>query len=168
MKTEIWKDVVGYSGLYSVSDQGRVKSFQRNPDGVILRQMTNVYGYLKLTLSVNGELKNKTIHSLVTQSFIGECPDNLEISHKDGDRTNNKISNLEYITHKENINKKHKHGTMARGETNGMSSLNEIKVCAMRLLYSTGRYTFTEIGKMFNIHKGTANRAITGQTWSHI
>lgn len=167
MKTEIWKDVVGYSGLYSVSDQGRVKSHWYSNTRILVQSIAGGK-YRKLTLSKDGTYKSFTVHILVMSAFKGERPEGYDISHKDGCGSNNNLCNLEYTTHKDNINKKHEHGTMAKGETNGMSSLTEIKVCAMRLLYSTGRYTFTEIGKMFNIHKGTANRAITGQSWSHV
>ncbi len=167
MKTEIWKDVVGYEGLYSVSDQGRVKSHWYG-NARILAQSTNKHGYLKLTLSNKEGMRNFTIHILVALSHTGTRPSGYDISHKDGCKTNNNASNLEYITHKENINKKHEHGTIARGETNGMSTLTAIKVCAMRLLYSTGKYTYTDMGNIFKIHKATANRAINNETWSHI
>ena len=104
MKTEIWKDVVGYEGLYSVSDQGRVKSHWYG-NARILAQSTNKLGYLKLTLSNKEGMRNFTIHILVALSHTGTRPSGYDISHKDGCKTNNNASNLEYITHKENITK---------------------------------------------------------------
>jgi len=164
---ENWLPVVGYEGLYSVSDLGRVKSHWYSNPRILAPSVTRD-GYLKVVLSGHNGRKNSTIHTLVMGSHFGRRPRGLDISHKDGDKCNNLLSNLEYLSHKENINKKHEHGTTARGESNGNSNLNEIKVCAMRLLHSTGNYTYTYIGNMFNIDKATANRAINNKTWSHI
>ena len=103
----MWKQVVGYEGLYEVSDTGEVKSLHRN---IILKPQANRYGYLMVTLSKNGVTKGVTIHGLVAKAFIDNPQGFPEVNHKDEDKTNNCVSNLEWCTHRENL----RHGTAAR------------------------------------------------------
>lgn len=113
MENEIWKPVVGYEGLYEVSNLGRVRSLDRYAKqpkgglrlikGRILNQYINRCGYLFVSLSKNGKVKKITIHRLVAQAFIPN-PDNLpEVNHKDECKTNNRADNLEYCTRKYNL-----------------------------------------------------------------
>jgi len=88
---EEWKDIPGYEGLYEVSNLGRVR---RN--GKILKPSKNRYGYFQLVLSKDGTKRTFTIHRLVAYAFINN-PDNLPcINHKDEDKTNNAVNNLEW------------------------------------------------------------------------
>lgn len=98
---EIWKDIEGYEGLYQVSNMGKVKSVRRN---IILRQgITN--GYKKAALYKNKKgYKHFLIHRLVAIAFIPN-PDNLpQINHKDENKTNNCVNNLEWCTQEYNQN----------------------------------------------------------------
>ncbi len=99
---EIFKDIKGYEGLYQVSNLGRVKSFNRGKER-ILKPCLDRYGYFHVTLSKNGKQKGCTIHRLVATTFIPN-PNNLpQINHIDGNKTNNKIENLEWCTAQENV-----------------------------------------------------------------
>ena len=104
---EIWKDIKGYEGKYQVSNLGRVKSlnYRGNTNKeVIMANTQNKNGYFKIGLSKNNKKKNYTIHKLVAEAFIPN-PNNLkEINHKDEDKSNNKVDNLEWCNHKENCN----------------------------------------------------------------
>ena len=108
-ENEVWKDVVGYEGLYKVSNKGHVYSVERkNSRGIkcggrILKQ-TISSGYLKLFLYKNGMRKNKYVHRLVAKAFIPNPNNYLEINHKDEDKTNNYVENLEWCTSKYNSN----------------------------------------------------------------
>ena len=96
-----WRDVVGYEGLYKVSTEGNIKSIRRNK---ILSQDTNQDGYKRVQLYKNKASKNYSVHRLVAQAFIPN-PDNLpQVNHKDEDKSNNCVSNLEWITPKDNCN----------------------------------------------------------------
>ena len=97
---EIWKDIEGYEGLYQISTMGRVKSLRRN---IILRQgITN--GYERVVLSTNNIPKGYSIHRLVANAFIPN-PDNLpQVNHKDENKANNRVDNLEWCTQKYNVN----------------------------------------------------------------
>ena len=103
---EHWRAIAGYEGLYQVSDLGRVKSLNYNHTGTerILRSRKNRGGYLYVNLHKDGQRKTITVHRLVATAFISN-PNNLEtINHKDEDKTNNFVSNLEWMSLKDNIN----------------------------------------------------------------
>lgn len=108
-KNEIWKDVVGYEGHYKVSNYGRVKSVARLSPNYsqplkerILKIFSNGRGYWCLSLWINGNGKRKYIYRLVAEAFIPN-PFNLpHINHKDENKDNNKVDNLEWCTPKYN------------------------------------------------------------------
>ena len=101
--TETWKSIAGYEGLYEVSDLGRVKSLKYGKER-ILKPGGDTHGYLQVILCKDGHVKKFTVHRLVATAFISN-PHNLEtINHKDEDKTNNLVSNLEWMSLKDNIN----------------------------------------------------------------
>lgn len=99
---EIWKDCKGYEGEYQVSNFGRVWSVKRQN---YLTPHSHTKGYLKVTMRAkNGKTKIEYVHRLVALAFINN-PDNLpQVNHKDENKTNNHVDNLEWCTCKENIN----------------------------------------------------------------
>lgn len=101
MQQVIWKDVLGYEGLYKVSNYGEVYSeyLKRN-----LKQYDRGNGYLSVMFTKDGKHINRTVHSVVAETFLGKPQKGLEIDHIDGDKTNNSIQNLRYITHSKNMN----------------------------------------------------------------
>ena len=99
---EIWKDVVGYEGLYQVSNFGRVKSLDRYDKigrkykGKIIKQVLMKNGYLGLNLCVGGSCKTFYAHRIVASAFL-DNPQNLpQINHKDENKQNNFVDNLEW------------------------------------------------------------------------
>lgn len=103
---EIWKDIVGYEGCYQVSNLGRVKSLnylQKGKEQILKAQVVSC-GYFAVTLSKEGKSKTHTIHRLVAKTFI-DNPDNLpQVNHKDEDKTNNRVENLEWCSAEYNVN----------------------------------------------------------------
>jgi len=105
---EIWKDVPDYDGMYKVSNLGRVKSLKCGRD-LIMTANPNSDGYLRLNLTKNGKGKNLKVHQLVAAGFLDHAPCglNLLVNHKDFNRQNNNVKNLEIVTPRVNGNKKH-------------------------------------------------------------
>ena len=97
---EQWKEIEGYEGLYWVSDQGRVK----NREGKILKSQ-NKDDYLRITLSKNNIKRKYFIHRVVALAFIPTSdPEKTQVNHKDENKFNNRVDNLEWCTAKYNSN----------------------------------------------------------------
>ena len=132
MKKEIWKDILGYEGLYQVSNFGRVRSLDRIVKekngknkflkGKILKYILVYGGYMVVRLSKNGILKNYYVHRLVAQAFL-DNPDNLPcVNHKDENPQNNVVSNLEWCDAKYNLNYGTRNKRISEKMTNGKLS----------------------------------------------
>lgn len=114
-QVEIWKDITGYEGTYQISNYGRVKSLDReihknngvieHRNGQIMKLLLDKDGYCILGLRIKNKIKKSfRVHRLVAEAFI-ENPDNLpEVNHKDEDKSNNCVENLEWCTCAYNIN----------------------------------------------------------------
>ena len=111
---EEWRDVVGYEGLYQVSSLGRVRSLPRFVGGGfcgeykllrgrIMKSVDNGSGYRCVSLYRNGKRSSFYIHRLVATAFLPCLDERSVINHKDYDRTNNAVSNLEWCTQAENV-----------------------------------------------------------------
>lgn len=94
---EIWADIEGYEGKYKVSTWGRVANGER-----IVSQWINHKGYSKVTLYKGNDKKNFRVNRLVAQAFIPNWLNYPEVNHKDGNKRNNSITNLEWVTGQQN------------------------------------------------------------------
>lgn len=101
---EIWKPIKGYEGLYEVSNLGRVKSLKRfyHTREQILKNKLTENGYYRTELSKNGKRKLIGTHRIVAQTFIPNDMNKEEVNHKDGNKLNNCVDNLEWCSHSEN------------------------------------------------------------------
>ena len=100
---EVWKDVVGFENIYQISNYGRLKSFKNNKNGYILKNNNKNGGYFSVVLEYKNKLKHTKIHRLVAETFIPN-PNNYKIiNHKDGNKQNNNVENLEWTTQKQNF-----------------------------------------------------------------
>ena len=110
----IWRPITNYEGLYEVSNQGEVRSIKKN---TVLRQtIGKKNGYCYVCLSKNGRSIRKLVHRIVAMAFIENPLDKRTVNHKDGDKTNNNVKNLEWATYSEN----HKHAF-----ANGLKTVSE-------------------------------------------
>ena len=106
MEKEIWKDIPEYEGLYQVSNLGSVKSLIND---ILLKFGDNGNGYKFVNLSKKGKAKGYYVHRLVAVSFIEVPINKMEINHKDLNKENNLLSNLEWVTKSENQLHRYKH-----------------------------------------------------------
>lgn len=131
MKKEYWRPVLGYEGLYEVSNWGRIKSIPRKGTYArILKPVPNKYGYLQVNLCKNGKLKTFKVHRLVVEAFL-EIPEGLkqyigtvylQVNHKDENKHNNNVENLEWCSAKYNSNFGTRNERMIKKNTNGKCS----------------------------------------------
>ena len=120
MKKEYWKPVVGYEGHYQVSNFGRVKSIKFGKE-IILKQKIKD-GYYYVGLSKNGIVKNYFVHRLVAEAFIPN-PNNLpQVNHKDENKLNNSVDNLEWCDAKYNRNYGTINERLSKSQINGKCS----------------------------------------------
>ena len=109
-ESEVWKDVAGYEGFYQVSNKGNVRSVERRDSrgcrrrGRMLKPGYDGSGYPQVNMYQNGKLKTKKVHRLVAEAFIPNLESLTHVNHKDEVKTNNELSNLEWCTHKYNMN----------------------------------------------------------------
>lgn len=178
---ERWQTIPGYEGFYEVSDQGRVKSLKRtvavrrHPGG----QTTKLIGerILKLAFSdgrpaVNlrssdGKNRFALVHHLVLEAFVGPRPVGQECRHLDDNRQNNRLSNLEWGTRRENMADRRRNGLRkrgVRGEANNASKLTENDVHLIRRLRAGG-LSYEKIGKRMGVSWQTVNRIVKGDAW---
>lgn len=106
---EVWKDIVGYDGLYQVSNLGRVRSlnYRRTGKTKEMKPGTDKNGYRYICLMVEGKARYYKVHRLVYEAFVGPIPYGHEINHINEEKADNRVENLETVSHKDNIN----HGT---------------------------------------------------------
>lgn len=97
---ERWKEVEGTNGALLVSDQGRVKSLLR--DGRVLKPTPDNKGYLRLRVTLNRKKMSYKVHRLVAMAFVDNPDDKPQVNHINGDKTDNRPCNLEWVTNKEN------------------------------------------------------------------
>jgi DNA-binding XRE family transcriptional regulator len=174
---ETWKNVVGYEGIYKISSLGRVRSFYHNKnDGCLLKLRRGRAGYLRVWLCLDGKKKPESVHRLVAKAFLGPAPSPChEVNHKNGDKTDNRVENLEWVTSSQN--KEHARDVLgieyvvpppSPGEQNSSAKLTRDKVKRIRRLYATDKYTQRELGQIFGVAKPTIGHIVRGESWKHV
>lgn len=170
---EIWKDIKVFNNKYSVSNFGRIKRnipYFKSFAGRFLKFQKNHAGYLVVSITLNRILKTMKVHNIVAMEFIGERLKGKEINHKDGNKENNYLSNLEYVTRRENVVHAFTNGLNKgrKGEECGNSTLTNKQVMEIRNKYNPRIYSSRKLAKEFNVTQPTILRIIHKKTWSHI
>ena len=134
-----WKPIKDYEGLYEVSNTGCVRSLTRLKFNKLTNNYNTIAGrelkpnkvafdYLQVTLYKEGKRKCRYIHNLVMESFVGDKPKGYEVNHIDEDKSNNNLSNLEYLTCKDNNNYGTRKHRASKSLTNGKKSKSVIGI----------------------------------------
>ena len=162
---EIWKKIKDYP-RYSVSSLGRVRN---NLSGRIKIQSVNTYGYFFVNLYKDDMTKPQpiTVHRIVAKSFLKG--DGETVNHKNGIKTDNISSNLEWMSRAQNASHAWKSGLtpVLSGESCGKSILDNKKVLKIRSLYAKG-ISQTEISRMFSVTQANVSAICKNKTWKHI
>lgn len=177
-ENEVWKDIAEYEGFYQVSNRGNVRSVARRGSqgyrrrGLMLKPGYTSRGYLQVNLSENGKSKTRTVHRLVAETFLPNPNGLSQVNHRDEDKDNNNVENLEWCTSEYN----NRYGTRAikkvravnikTGEVVKFNSLIEAK----RKGYAVNKVSMvcrgvykTDTGKLV----GGDGRTYRGHRWSY-
>jgi hypothetical protein len=180
MKTEKWKPIVDFPD-YAVSSYGRVKRIaisetnrHRYKPGLILKPWKSWNGYIRLAISNKYGKKQFGVHQLVLRAFVGRCPKGKECSHKDGNKENNKLDNLEWATRSENRQRDIKLGLYPLGSNHHMAArtgdkhpMVKLKADEVWLIRKCLAQKISQriIALMFKCHRCTINRINCGRSW---
>jgi hypothetical protein len=167
--TEIWKslkNIVEHGDNYEVSNYGNIRNASTER---IVKPFVKKNGYLQVDLYLNGKRKKSHVHRLVALAFIPNPEGKLEVNHKNGDKTNNSVEELEWSTRVENV--KHSFDSDLRnqdGSNNPNATLNEEKVAKIRAMYKSGLYLQKELAKLFNVDRLTISNVVNFKSWKHV
>lgn len=177
MNTEQWKDIPEWSG-YQVSNCGSVRSYRKGGKlGAYLTKTPklktigiSVWGYPEVRLWLNQDTKKFRIHRLVASVFIPN-PSNLpEVNHKNGNKLDNSVSNLEWVSRSKNMTHLYqelKSPTM-RGEKNGHARLSSSQVRKIKEKWLTGQFRQQDIANQYAVSRTTINAIVNGYNWKHL
>lgn len=164
---EEWKNIIGFEGLYDISNKSRVRSIFRYK--IILKPILCKNGYLSYNLCKNNIQKKKTIHRLIAIAFVPN-PDNKPcINHIDGNKLNNNIDNLEWVTHKENIQHASNFGLMSGRQhlIHPSTKLYEKDIINIRLLLTQG-ISLLKISILYKVSKTLISQIKLGKKWKRV
>jgi hypothetical protein len=171
--TERWLPVVGYEGLYEVSDHGRVRSMDRICESGRLRRGRLLAcpidvkgaGYRFVNLSRNWKAKKSNVHVLVLEAFVGPRPsERHEACHKDGDRANAALQNLRWDTPEGNHADRLLHGTDCRGEKQGHAVLTAELVRWIR----ESPQSSLQLAPVLGVASSTIRAVRLRNNWAHL
>lgn len=180
---EIWKPVPGYEGFYDASNLGSVRSVRRRTrcvskagreflkwqGGDNLKLVEHSAGYYSVVFSAEGERKSFLVHRLVAETFLPN-PGNLPwINHKDANKRNNTVENLEWCTAQENYH--HAAGLglfpLLLGSERGTAKLNEEKVHVIKKMILLG-FSNKKLAEIFEVSTAPISYIRNNQAWTHV
>lgn len=177
---EIWKDVIGYEGIYQVSNLGNIKSLGRiaiRKDGSKDRfihekpmgKSIDKYGYYKTSLRKVGIHKTPTLHRLVAIAFLEKPEDKNQVNHINGNKLDNRVENLEWCNNSENIQHAFDIGLKKGycGEANVNCTTSKETILGIRDLNQRG-ISIKELSIKFEKSENYIRRIVRGDRWKHL
>jgi hypothetical protein len=174
MVDESWLPIKGYEGCYEVSNLGRVRSLRfvnrmvnkLRDEPLILKPIKHNLGYLRVSLGKSGRHKQFLVQGLVLEAFVGPRPLKHEAAHLDGSRDNNVLSNLKWVTSKENHSHRRIHGTQPLGEQCLSSVLTKEQVLEIRSLKD--KQSTYVLGRKYGVTPEAIQAIHRRRNWKHI
>lgn len=175
MTDEIWKDVVGYEGLYAISNTGKLKSYDHLAAnghfhrGMIITPVSTPDGYLRVGIYKNGKRKNVVIHRLVAEAFLPNPNNYTQINHIDEDKTNNCVTNLEWCTPYYNLHYGSRRYAIS-GEKCWLAKLTAQDVASIKSEYKKNvpGCGVPAIAKKYGVSRRAVFNIIHGISWRHL
>lgn len=177
-----WRPIPDYEAQYEVSPAGDIRRCGRAARtgkgqgggatiGRILKPSPVPGGYRKVQLWRNGSYQSLLVHRIVAAAFLGPRPEGHEVNHKDGDKTNNRVGNLEYMTRSEN--NRHAYRTGLRtplpiapsGAAHHNAKLTDEQVREIRRLYRPRMYGTPRLAREFGVSHKTIWQIVRGNAW---
>lgn len=161
---EKWSEIPGYDGKYFISSIGRVRNKK-----IIRRPVKRKDGYIHLKLRKDGRDKMMMVHRLVAATFLRNLTDELEVNHKNGDRSNNSLENLEIVTRSQNMKHRSRFlGYTVAGSKNPRAIFNEEEVASMRKEYKSSSISVADMARKYKVKDSCMRSLINGKTWKHV
>jgi len=159
---ETWKAVVGYEGLYEVSDAGRIRNVRTGKIKTYTHNRQKRRPFVGLWR--NNKIRIIYPHKAVLEAFVGPRPPRMEACHNNGDPFDNRLENLRWDTTRNNQLDRIKHGTSNRGERCAAAKLTEAQVRAIR----ADTRLQEEIAAEYGVRQNTISRIKSGKRWGHV
>lgn len=159
-RKEQWRPVVGFEGLYEVSDVGSV----RRVGGRTLTPHPNRQGYRRVALSNRTIKRVAFVHKLVLEAFVSLKPDGCETRHLNGNRADNRVENLAWGTAAQNAEDRRRHGTDKHGDDNPFAKLTSDVVKEIRASSESSR----KLAKRLLVDPTTIQKVRRGETWRSV
>lgn len=164
----VWRAIPGFVGIYDASDAGEVRRVGRSRGTRlgVLKPYRRPDGYLYATLRRDGRSHTIGVNRLVCLAFHGEPPTSEhEAAHRNGQRGDNRASNLAWLSPVENMADQVAHGTRVAGERNGAAKLTASDVAEIRARLATGSATQTAIAAEFGVSQSHVSEIASGRKW---
>jgi hypothetical protein len=165
--TEVIKDIKGFEGRYTISNLGIVRSLLTNQ---IMKPYITNKGYARVNLryAKSRDYKSFLIHRLVAMNFLPNPHNFKEINHKDCNRLNNKLDNLEWCDRFYNIKYAFLKGKASnKGVRNPNAKLNKNDIIAIKAMIKTDRFFYTDIARLFKVSSSTIEGIANNKIWSN-
>jgi NUMOD4 motif-containing protein/HNH endonuclease len=171
---EMWRPAAGFEEYYEVSDHGRVRRIKPAKGALLgrcLKPKPTYKGYLLVNLSIGAKMHKKSIARMVAKTFLPNPENKPEVNHKDGNKKNNRVRNLEWATTKENANHAVRAGLRLgpRGILHGDCKLTEIQVLEIREKAKTRKHGFvSKTAREYGVSHQLISAIIHRRIWKHI
>lgn len=172
ISAERWVPVPGYGLRYEVSSFGRIRrglmGSRRKQPGELLSVRVSTNGYPIVDLLMDGFTTRHKIHRLVYAAFVDPIPVSLEVNHRDGFKTNNRVENLEAVTRSENLLHAFRLGLAASGEFHHAAKLTNQLVLEIRAAYIPRVFGQRKLAKRFGLTQSRICRILSRKEWAHV
>ena len=172
LPNEQWNPVNGTNSRYLISNLGRLVSTDHRGSGKVqlMNPALDANGYLRTVIIKNGRYITVKMHRLVAEAFVQNFMNKPQVNHINHVRTDNRAENLEWVTHRENIDHMMKHGrqTFNNGEKNGMAKLTEEQVKEARSLYKPYVVMAKDLAKKYGVSTAQMKEVLQRKVWKHV